>query len=732
MPPNLRVVKAISSPLRAQILSLLARGPMSYTEMMRSLGLSPDRDAGKFAYHLKMLVNAGLIRQNSDGGRYEITDLGRLAHGILEGLEERLSPRRRKMAVRTSRLAIEEFQREKIAEALVREADVPVELANRIAKEAEQRLLMMRVKYLTAPLIRELVNAILLEKGLEEYRHKMTRVGMPVYDVSQILASLPSPEVVRAAREKVMAEYALIGVLYRDVADAHLSGLLHIEDLGYWPLGPSSIYHDLRPILAHGISLGEAPSLAKAPGDLEEALTAIEVLLAACSGEVGREQVVPFFNAFLAPFARGLSHEELVRSIRYFLRRISSLAAARGAIITLAIQLAPNWPPGLQVPGPGGQTHALDELEDISREVARATLKAFSELQWPLQSLGLIVHLGQNSANLDDDLLKAVHQLAFETGFPVLSSIERPSSRAFDGSLLEADWTGDWELDALRTGRVGRVVLNLPRLAYEARGDLEKALEGLDDAIELAVKASAQRRKILCERARSKLMPALMAELNGDAYFRLRNATYPISFVGLVEACMAFSGELPHESKSSLNEALRILKRLRKGLEAYWSRLDIRCPAAATCSSNVAKRLAELDVERYGWSKVKVLSSRSDPRYTACTLTLDADALELEERLSIEALLQQETPGGHLLLMTPDKDCLSWEGLAQVTMMALKEGVKAIAYPYELTFCSACHTTFKGHYPKCPACGRVSTIARYVRKAEGYVRASGGGEKAWS
>ena len=731
-PPNLRVVKAIASPLRAQILSLLARGPMSYTEIMRSLGLSPERDAGKFAYHLKTLVNAGLIKQNSDGGRYEITDLGRLAHGILEGLEDRLSPRRRKMVVRTSRLAMEEFQRSKIAEALVREADVPVELANRIAKEAEERLLMMHVKYLTAPLIRELVNAILLEKGLEEYRHKMTRVGMPVYDVSQLLAKSPSSEVCRAARDRVLAEYALIGVLYRDVADAHLSGSLHIEDLGYWPLGPSAVFHDLRPLLSSGLRAEWAPSPVKAPEDLEDALTAIELLVAACSGEVGREQVLPFFNIFLAPFAKGLDGRRIARIIGRSLLRLAGLAATGENTITLVLQLSPSaLGPEAQVPGPSGNFYGPQELEEEARELAKAVLKAFSEPGLPPRCLGLVIQADLHSAGRDDELLLLAHELAHANGFPVLADGGQPSARAFDGSLQAADWTGDWELDLLRTGRMGRVVLNLPRIAYEAGEELEKAVEGLGEILEMAVRASAQRRKILSERARKKLMPALMAELNGDSYFRMRNATYPVSFVGLAEACLALSGELPHEGTDGLKVAERLLTAMRKRLEAYWGRLDIRCPLSAISSSGVAARLASLDVERYGWGKVKVLGRREEPTYTSNALVPDAVCLELGEKLRIEALLHRETPGGHLLFVAPDGAEAGPEELAQITMEAFSRGVRAVAYPSELTFCSACATAFKGRYPKCPACGRVSTISRYVRKAEGYVRAYGGGDEAW-
>ena len=59
---GVKILKAVSSPLRLQILNLLFdRGPLSYTELMGSLKMNPSRDAGRFAYHLKFLLKADLV-----------------------------------------------------------------------------------------------------------------------------------------------------------------------------------------------------------------------------------------------------------------------------------------------------------------------------------------------------------------------------------------------------------------------------------------------------------------------------------------------------------------------------------------------------------------------------------------------------------------------------------------------------------------------------------------------
>src|SRR5437016_14117537 len=84
-------------------------------------------------------------------------------------------------------MTIEEFDRTRIARSLVSEARMPQTLADEVAAEAEERLLKLRIVYLSAPLIRELVNIILIERKLEQYRHKLTRLGLPVNDVTLLL-----------------------------------------------------------------------------------------------------------------------------------------------------------------------------------------------------------------------------------------------------------------------------------------------------------------------------------------------------------------------------------------------------------------------------------------------------------------------------------------------------------------------------------------------------------------
>jgi len=52
----------------------LAEAPLTYNDIIVSIGLQPLENAGKFVHHLKTLVNAGIVEK--DGSTYKLTSLG--------------------------------------------------------------------------------------------------------------------------------------------------------------------------------------------------------------------------------------------------------------------------------------------------------------------------------------------------------------------------------------------------------------------------------------------------------------------------------------------------------------------------------------------------------------------------------------------------------------------------------------------------------------------------------
>jgi len=77
------------------------------------------------------------------------------------------------------------WDRQRIVDALIREADIDDRVAEKISKEVEKQIVASGISVLTTALIRELVNVRLIEMGLEKERRLHGRLGFPLYDVRQ-------------------------------------------------------------------------------------------------------------------------------------------------------------------------------------------------------------------------------------------------------------------------------------------------------------------------------------------------------------------------------------------------------------------------------------------------------------------------------------------------------------------------------------------------------------------
>ncbi len=55
------------------------------------------------------------------------------------------------------------------------------------------------------------------------------------------------------AGKTVFREYMLLNVFSRDIADAHVSGAIHVNNLSAWILKPNEVMHDLRFFLQNGL-----------------------------------------------------------------------------------------------------------------------------------------------------------------------------------------------------------------------------------------------------------------------------------------------------------------------------------------------------------------------------------------------------------------------------------------------------------------------------------------------
>jgi ribonucleoside-triphosphate reductase len=691
---------------------------------MGALKMNPSRDAGRFAYHLKFLLKANLVEADVEAKKYCLTELGKMVIDVADRIEKKaFKPKR--MLVRTSRFTLEEFDVNKIANSLMKETKMPADLAKKVAKEAEKRLIKSKTKYLTAPLVREVVNAILIEKGLEEYRHKLTRLGLPVYDVTALIdlkSKNPqgSVSVHEKAGEMVLKEYVLLNVFPRDVADAHLSGSLHISGLSSWILKPSEVMHDLRFFFQKGLNLDRTDVFRLShppPQNLKSALSMAFNILLHSFKETGEAQTLEYFNVFLAPFVRGLEMSEVKEALRLFIFNVN-----QHVNISLGLELTiPDFLADKQAVGSSGN---YGNFNAESQLLAALILEIFAEesIRKPLFNPKLIVKIRPETftdEKAKEILLKA-HQLASEKGMLYFANLlekeQKHSVFSASGFRLKADLSGDWEIDTLRTGNRARVILNLPRIAYECEGDKAKFFQILKERLELSIRALEINYRTLKMHGNG-LLPFLMQTVDGDQYFRLENCSCIINLAGLKESVEAFYGKVC-ESEKVLEFAGEVVQNIVGYLRKTGGKRGKRLFTAVLPDFEASERLAQLDIERFGIAKVRCLGTREKPFYsTVSKLALHDGKIDLES-IKFEREMRELYSGGSLTVVELGETAHKPEELTILTKQLFEDyKIEFLTYDRKLTYCANCKRSWFGLLHKCSSCGAIDTLTYFNRFA---------------
>jgi ribonucleoside-triphosphate reductase (formate) len=722
---GVKVLKAVSSPLRLQILNLLfENSALSYTELMNQLKLNPSRDAGRFAYHLKFMLKADLVEADVEAKKYYLTDLGKMVLDVADRVEKK-AVKPRGMLVRTSHLTVEEFDTNKIANSLIHEAKVPAELAQKAAKEAEKRLIKSKTKYLTAALIREVVNGILVEKGYEEYRHKLTRVGMPVHEVTALIEAKDhlqtSASTISKAGQTVMEEYTLLNVFPRDIADAHLSGAIHIDRLGTWLLKPNEIIHDIRYFFQYGIKLDDPTNvMMPPPSNLKSALSIAFNVLLHTSKETNKTQTFNYFNVSLAPFIKGTEVNKIKENLRLFIYNLNQHSDA-----TLALELCIS-PLTAQKDAVGPSGRVCGKYGDYKAEIqlfASLLIDVFieeSEVK-PLLSPKLVIKI--NSAALSDEGAKAIllkaHELAVRNGNPYFANTTKNENVAFcaSGVKFTADFTGDWEIDTLRTGSLGCVTINLPRITQECEKDKSKFFDLLKERFELSARALTMKSSALRQFGINSL-PFLLQKSNSDTYFRLENSIRLVNLAGFSEAVEAFTGKNISDTVSQ-KFSEEIVSSLLSFKQKIGRKYGKRLYPIVLGDREASERLAKLDVERYGVAKIKFSGTRDKPYYSTLRRSIikTADPLQIPDGLAQIALtVKGLTVGGSLDILELGEAEIRPETLMELTRQIIESGVtEFFTYNRLISYCENCRRNYPGTIHKCPTCGSMSTLTTFDR-----------------
>jgi ribonucleoside-triphosphate reductase len=160
--------------------------------------------------------------------------------------------------------------------------------------------------YLTSSLVRETVNSVLIEHGYEEYRSRMSRLGMPSSDVLDLINNADGitngiEEIINNASMSVFSEHLLLNSLPKDISDMHLGGELNISNPGVWGIIPDVAFLNINEFSEGLQNLnGKFFSISRVRFDEKPNFAAaLQLLLALMSREASSEVVLEGITDFL-------------------------------------------------------------------------------------------------------------------------------------------------------------------------------------------------------------------------------------------------------------------------------------------------------------------------------------------------------------------------------------------------------------------------------------------------
>jgi len=584
------IFSVMASPNRIDILRILnTKGPLTYSELKALAGFKSKKESGKFAYHLRKLLRQLLVALNKAERRYTITNLGKLVLSLARQIEERSIIESGKMYVRTSRHTIEEFNSHKIIQSLVREANLPLEQAQKITEEVENKIYKFQTAYLTSSLIRETVNSVLIEHGHEEYRNKLARIGLPPSDIVEMFSGEGATidSVMAKTASSVFSEYLVFNTLPKDIADMHLAGEINISNAGVWGMLPDTIFLDLSE-LEDGLDLkGRILSVARLPAikGSDDAMAALPALVALLSREASTEVVI---EGIVPALLKNIKDPEDITS-RFARAFIASSAAPSHAvglpITTIAV--------------PELDARQLNALLDGYRKYVDAT---------PVPRIGLAI------AGKTKDSLDHVAAVVRSGGIVSIGG----SVRASSGIRKSGKGAAAMSLHSLS--------INLPRLAYESNKDETYFRAKLALMIKPSLAAMSMRKKTISDYVKKGLIPSLASATQSMQH---GTSAIVINLTGVRESVHSILGE------SSSDVLQKVLKTAVEVAATQGKQLGEEGAGVSMVADDSGVRFAGLDSEKYG--KVSLLQSQNTTSYSQ-GMTLNGKEI-LSERGTIQECL---------------------------------------------------------------------------------------------
>ncbi len=509
----------------------------------------------------------------------------------------------------------------------------------------------------------------------------------------------------------VMAEYALQNIYPTEISQAHRSADMHIHDLGNGTFSGYCAGWSLRDLLEKGFNGVPGRISAKPAKHFNSALGQIVNFMGTLQNEWAGAQAFNSFDTYLAPLARkdGLDYKKIKQSVQEFI--FATNATSRWGNQVPFTNVTFDWvvPDDLRDHPVvyGGKELNNEYYGDFQREmdmVNRAFIEVMNDgdmngrvFTFPIPTYNITKEFDWDSENA-----QKLFEMTAKYGIPYfqnfINSSLKPSDVRSMCCRLQLDLrelkskTGGLFGSGDKTGSIGVVTLNMPKIGYLAKDETD-FFERIDQLIYLGKESLEIKRKEVNKHMNAGLLPWSKRFLGGfDNHFST------IGLIGMHECLLNFM-EVGIETAEGRKFALKTLDFFRDRLSDFQEETGHIYNLEATPAEGASYRLARTDRKHY--TDIKT-SGKAEPFYTNSTNLPVNHTDDIFEALQHQDELQCKYTGGTVLHGFLGEAISSGESCSKL--------VKKIAYNFKMPYYtitptfSICpvHGYIKGKHETCP------------------------------
>ena len=633
----------------------------------------------------------------------------------------------------------EPFNSKRIRQKILEETELDKEEVNKITRSVLNTIKENYTDEISTSTIRALINQQLIKRGLTTEEEKSRKLGMSVQDFEDLLvngcndnANIGfSPEMIaKYAYDSIAKEYALLK-MPRECAEAHKEGLIHIHDLEYYNTRPNCMNYDLRFFAKNGLKIdgkGDMGSVAKPPKSIEVLLNhMLQGLMAGATVFSGGQGYVNF-NTLLAPFCRGRTYKEIKQAIQGFIFNCNmSLICRGGQVLFSSIALDLSCPPVLAdepAVSFGGITSGTykdyqEEADMIFRAVCEVSNEKDGENAWHR-----FPNIMFNIREGDLDEYAGTCKLLHETGannptiyYNNCTGIEKSIMGC--RTALPMNYRGTYEEDCVNTGNFMYNTINLPLIALEVDGDLEKFYTKLNSVCEICYKSLLHRRETVIDIIYNKHIADFLLQKDketGKPLWDIDRTTITLGYCGLNEALIVLTGK-PITDEATEDLGVEIIEFINMKKEEFHNRDGLRWSVIASPAESTAHRFAEIIKQKYPKA---VVQGNKDYYYLTNSHHIPVSSgVPWIDHIRNARKFHHLSMGGALLHIWSGEVWSDPVAIWKLNKRILEMGNPIFwAYSKVFTFCRECQFTINDKLDVCPVCG--STDLRVYDRITGY------------